>query len=147
MEKLDVDMPCRYQNSVGGHVYTDGVCHWWIISESETCDEVYLVSFNLSDEVFTKTYTPSNMDDTGIDISNDTRVVFRHLMLLNGSICWISNYNELTTTFHISILGEVGVKESRTKLFMVGPLSYIEYPIGVGKKGNIIFRRNDDELV
>jgi len=52
-----------------------------------------------------------------------------------------------TTNFHISILGEYGIKESWTKLFVVGPLSCIECPIGVGTKGEIFFIRKDNELV
>ncbi|MCH82794.1 F-box/kelch-repeat protein [Trifolium medium] len=40
-------------------------------------------------------------------------------------------------------LGELGVKESWTKLFVVGPLPYIEYPIGAGKNGHIFFRKKD----
>jgi hypothetical protein len=44
-------------------------------------------------------------------------------------------------------LGEVGIKESWIKLFIVGPLSRVEHPIGIGKKGDIFFRKNDDVLV
>lgn len=135
--KVAVDMPTQYNSGVGVQVYMDGVCHWW--SES---DEVYLVSFELINEVFVKTPIPSNMDDNDID----SRILFRHLNVLNGSIVWISNY-AVTGTFHISILGEVGVKESWTKLFIVGPLPDIEYPIGIGKKGDIFFRKKDNELV
>ena len=135
-------MPTQYNNGVGVHVYTDGACHWW--GETDTHDEVYLVSFYLSNEVFVKTPMPSNMGD--IDIDFNTRLVFRHLNVLNGSIVWISNYAG-TTTFHISVLDEVGVKESWTKLFIVGPLSCVEHPIGVGMKGNIFFIKKDNELV
>ncbi|XP_058744980.1 F-box only protein 8-like [Vicia villosa] len=144
-KKLDIDMPRQYYGSVGLHVYMDGVCHWW--SESEIGNEVYLVSFDLRNEVFVKTFIPSNMDDADIDIGIDTRIVFRDVVVLNGAIGWISNYNKAAPTFHISILGEVGVKESWTKLFTVGPLSCVEYVIGVGKNGDIFFRKNDDELV
>jgi hypothetical protein len=51
------------------------------------------------------------------------------------------------TTFHISILGELGVTESWTKLFIVGPLPYIHYHVGAGKNGDIFFRNNNGELV
>jgi len=51
------------------------------------------------------------------------------------------------TTFHISVLGEVGVKESWIKLFIVGPLPDVERPIGVGKKGDIFFMKKDQDLV
>jgi hypothetical protein len=44
-------------------------------------------------------------------------------------------------------LGELGVKESWTKLFIIGPLPCLEYPVGAGKKGKILFRRKDHELV
>ncbi|CAI8587113.1 unnamed protein product [Vicia faba] len=117
--------------------YMDGVCHWW--DESETRDKAYLVSFDLSNEVFFKTSIPSNMDDdTDIDIGIDTRIVFRYLLVLNGSIGWITNYHE-TATFHISILGEVRVKDLWTKLFVVGLLSCVDHLMGVGKNNDIFF--------
>jgi len=137
--KVDaVDISANYHTDVGVRVYMDEMCHWW--GQSETRDEVYLVSFDLSSEVFVKTYIPSIMDDV------DSGTMFRHLDVLNGSIGWILNYTE-TATLHISILGEIRVKESWTKLFIVGLLSCVEHPIGVGKKGNIFFRKKDDELV
>ncbi|XP_058745137.1 F-box protein CPR1-like [Vicia villosa] len=142
---LDIDMPIHYYSS-GVHAYIDGVCHWW--GESETCKEVYLASFDLSNETFVKTSIPSNMSEADIDIGiDDTRFVCRHLVVLNGSIGWLTYYEEVAPTFHISILGEVGVKESWTKLFTVGPLFGIVHPIGVGKKGDIFFRKDDNELV
>jgi molecular chaperone HtpG len=137
---LDLDMPTQYPNCESVHVYTDGVCHWWGEDESEIGDEVCLVSFDLNNETFVKTFIPSNMDYI------DSAIVFRHLNILNGSIGFISSYAE-TSTFHISILGEVGIKESWIKLFIVGPLSCVEHPIGIGKKGDIFFRKKDDELV
>ncbi|KAI5439989.1 hypothetical protein KIW84_025376, partial [Lathyrus oleraceus] len=65
---------------------------------------------------------------------------------LNESIALISNCLK-ATTFHISILAELGVKESWIKLFIVGPIPSIEYPIGVGKKGDICFKQENNELV
>lgn len=67
-------------------------------------------------------------------------------MVLNESITWITNYKK-TTTFHISILGEVGGKKSWIKLMTVGPMPYVEHPIGVGKNGNIVFTKEDDEFM
>lgn len=43
-------------------------------------------------------------------------------------------------------MGEVGAKESWIKLFIVGPLLSVEHPIGVGKKGDIFFRKKDNQL-
>ncbi|PNY10138.1 F-box protein, partial [Trifolium pratense] len=137
--KVDQDMPTQYHGSVGVQVYMDGACHWW--GEGETPNEVHLVSFFLSNDVYEKTSIPTNMDG-----GTDTRVMFRHLDVLNGSIAWISNYAQ-ANTFHISILGEIGVKESWTKLFIVEPSSFVEHPIGMGKNGSIFFRKKDDELV
>jgi F-box interacting protein len=103
--KLNVDMPFSY-NATGSDVYMNGVCHWlW-----EGDDENYLVSFNLSNEVFFK--TPF---DNHVDFCFD-------LVLLNGSVAIISN-NKWTAhaSLSISILGEIGVKESWVKVFDVEP--------------------------
>jgi molecular chaperone HtpG len=159
--KLDIDMPSQY-SGLGVQVYTDGVCHWQ--HKSKTRDNVCLVSFDLSNETFERTSIPSNMEvyvETSIPSNMDNKVsgitrpkkkkkvsgiIFRHLFVLNGSIAWVSNYANMTT-FHISVLGEVGVKESWIKLFIVGPLPDVERPIGVGKKGDIFFMKKDKDLV
>jgi molecular chaperone HtpG len=65
--------------------------------------------------------------------------------VLNGFIALFSYHKD--TTFHISILGEFGMKESWTKLLTVGPFPFVERPIGVGPKGEIFFARKDEELV
>jgi len=71
----------------------------------------------MSNKTFVRTYIPSNMEvyvKTSIPSNMDnivSGVIFRHLFVLNGSIAWVSNYVKMTT-FHISVLGEVGVKES-----------------------------------
>ena len=137
---LDVDMPTCPRDKVGGHVYMDGVCHW--LSKSKTDDyqyrtynENYLVSFNLTTEMFITTSILTNMND----------IDYRYLAVLNGSIVLISNFAK-TTIFHISILGEVGVKESWTKLFTM-ELHDIDWHIGVGKNGDIFFIKKDDELI
>jgi F-box interacting protein len=133
--EIDVDMPLFYHNENDPLVSMDGVSHWWNKDETHT----YLVSFDFSNESFTTTPIPSYIDD-------DSFMVRRDLVILNGSIAFILKY-EMTSTIHISILGELGVKESWTKLFIVGPLPYFDYPIGAGKKGKILFRRKDSELV
>ncbi|PNX99634.1 F-box protein [Trifolium pratense] len=104
---------------------------------SEDTYEAYLVSFDVSNEVFFTTPMPDDSFDLGL--------VESHLVMLNGYIALISYYGE-TATFYISILGEIGVKESWTKLFIVGSMSIVERPIGAGKKGNILFMKKDGEL-
>jgi len=137
--KLDVDMPTGYLTS-GSRVYKNGVCHWW--DEREAC----LVSFDLSRDVFFRTSLPLYVDD-----DYDFDLVDRRFMVLNGSVACISTYEtsnvNTPTAFNVSLLGELGVKESWTKLFVYGPLPCIDHPIGAGNKGDIFFRSKEDELV
>ncbi|AES87525.1 putative F-box domain-containing protein [Medicago truncatula] len=139
---LDVSsMPCSLARIDGTQVYMDGVCHWLAEEVDDTLEGPCVVSFYLSNEEFFITYIPSYLDDCF-----NLHTLWINLAVLNGSIALIS-YHEETTNFHISILGEYGIKESWTKLFMVGPLSCIERPIGVGTKGEIFVIRQDKELV
>jgi len=145
--KLDVDMPPSLKWKEGTHLYMDGVCHWLckksygFSQKHNSAFQPCLVSFYLSNETFL--ITPIHSDE-------DDRVEFKaswiNLAVLTGSIALFS-YIEETTTFHVSILGEIGMKESWTKLFIVGPLPCVERPMGVGKKGEIFFLRKDEELV
>jgi len=66
--------------------------------------------------------------------------------VLNMSIAIISNHAN-KNYFHISVLGELSVKESWIKLFVVGPLPCVQRPIGVGKKGDIFFIKEDSEVI
>ncbi|XP_004506312.1 F-box protein CPR1-like [Cicer arietinum] len=133
--KHDVDTPfCSSYDEV----YMDGFCHWSGIDDYHSLSKVgpCLVSFDLCNEVFLTTPFPSDM----VDYCDILRLV-----LLNGSIAIII-YDE-STTFHIRILGELGVKESWANVFIVKPLPCVQHPIGVGEKGDIFLRKNDDELV
>jgi F-box interacting protein len=118
------------------NVYMDGVSHWWDKNEKHT----YLVSFDFCNESFTTTPIPSYIDDDSFEVNRD-------LVILNGSIAFILNYKK-ASTIHISILGELGVKESWTKLFVVGPSPSLNYPIVAAKKGKILLRsRSNKRLV
>ncbi|MCH87173.1 F-box protein [Trifolium medium] len=137
--KIDVDMPYSLL-SYGTKAYMDGVCHW--LCKTDSTVGSCLVSFYLSNETFFITSLPSD-----VDYGFDVKAPWIKLAVLNGSIALISYYKE-TATFHITILGEFGTKESWTKLLIVGPLSCVERPIGgVGRKGEIFFIRKDNELV
>jgi molecular chaperone HtpG len=136
--KLDVNMPSS-KSEEGTQVYMNGLCHWlcqWNSSVGKYC----VVSFYLSNEMFFITPIPSD-EDVCFEFG-----AWINLVVLNRSIAFIS-YHKKTTTFYISILGELGVEESWTKLFIVGPLSCVERPLGVGTKGEIFFVRKDKELV
>ncbi|GAU35491.1 hypothetical protein TSUD_384460 [Trifolium subterraneum] len=130
-KKLDVDMSMVMFPEEGEHIarfYMDEMCHWWDNVEKDSSDETYFVSFDVSNEVFFTTPMP-DVDDTF-----DLRLVKRQLVIWE------------TGTLQISILGEIGVKESWTKLFIVGPLPYFNRPIGAGKNGDIFFVNKDVEL-
>ncbi|XP_068501226.1 uncharacterized protein [Phaseolus vulgaris] len=127
--------------------YLDGMCHWlgdWRESYVEP-RKAYLVSFDLSNEVWF--ITPLPHFDIPLEIYGnfDITLVESHLFLLNGSIALISNYYK-TTTFSISILVEIGKKETWTKLVTLGPLPYLSRPIGIGNMSNILFRTTDGKL-
>ncbi|KAK2377995.1 hypothetical protein QL285_078608 [Trifolium repens] len=122
-----------------GHLYMDGLSHWKC---SDKHDQIYMVSFDWSNEIFCATLVPPNMNSYGYE-SYDCLWVSSDLVLLNGSIALILTYKD-TATLHISILGELGVKESWTKIFIVGPLTCLVYPIGAGNKGDILFRKKKD---
>ena len=133
--KIDMDhMPPSYTGTE--EVYMDGVSHW--LDQRST--HIFLMSFDFSKESFITTAIPLDIDDGSYNF-----LVWRNLMILNGTIAFISNY-EQTSTYHISILGEPGVIESWTKLFIVETFPCLEYPIGAGKNGNILFRKKDGEL-
>ncbi|MCI15523.1 F-box protein, partial [Trifolium medium] len=112
-------------------VHLNGMCHW--VGKIDD-DEIYVMSFNLSNDVF---FT------TPVDCNGDS---FFKLVALNGYVSIISSYCYNAESYDISILGEIGVKESWTRLFHVGPLSQVECPIGAGKKGNIFFRNSVGKL-
>jgi hypothetical protein len=99
-----------------GLIVMDGICHWW--SESENCDKHFLVSFNLSNEVFLTTtiplYIPSDIYPNFL-----FSFVKSHLVVFNGSITSISWYLLDKTTYHISIFGELDVKRRIGKHYMM----------------------------
>ncbi|GAU18162.1 hypothetical protein TSUD_248620 [Trifolium subterraneum] len=146
--KLDLNIPNRYyytQNRFIG-VYTNGVCHWWARTDDspniEDAEE-YLLSFNFSNELMFTTPRPSYLD---VRHCLSSKLVDRCLFLLNESIALISTNLDMAT-IQISILGELGVRESWTKFLTVMCLPSIEYPIGVGNLSNIVFfAKNDDKL-
>lgn len=139
--KLDIVMPSTSCTTNRTRAYMNGVCHWWCIQHFQFESKADLVSFDLSNETFITTPIPLYIDDC-TDV--DDYCSWRHLAVLNGSIS-LFTYHEHMATFKISVLGELSVKESWTKLFILGPLPCIEYPIGFGK-GKIFFIRKDKEV-
>jgi hypothetical protein len=138
-----MNMPCWHPDAPYGPLCIDGICHWW--AKIENSYEYLLASFNLNNEILITTPIPLYIPSI-IDTSVRLIIVERRLVLLNGSIASIS-WHFRKTTFHISILGEHGVKESWTKLFVVGPLRDVKHCIGAGKNGDIFFEKKDGQLV
>ncbi|CAI8604998.1 unnamed protein product [Vicia faba] len=104
----------------GFEVYVDGACHWLIWNTNiEEHIKLTLLSFDLSDEAFIT--TPIGEEFWTSYTYN------RRLVVLNGSIALISNYDD-DIVFHISILGELGVTESWIKLYIYGPFPSLEWP-------------------
>ncbi|CAI8617269.1 unnamed protein product [Vicia faba] len=142
-KKLEIDMPsCSKYNSGFGtfRVYLDGVCHWLNLNRNNNYDEASLISFDLNSEAFINTPIPSFAGEccTGLSVLNDSIALFTY------------DHNIRTfeiSTFDISVLGEIGAEESWYKLLTVGPLPWFEIPIGVGKKGEIFFKKRDNEFV
>jgi molecular chaperone HtpG len=128
--KMDIDMPSRVNFD---NVSLNGICHW--LGEANDNYDIVVVSFHLGNEVCFVTPLPS-LEEMDYDSDNVK------LQVLNGSVVVIVNHIE-TKSFHISILGEIGVKESWVRLFDIGPLSCIMRPIIVWNKGNIIVRKDD----
>jgi len=120
--------------------YRDGMCHWWYKSEDHLF-ETSLMSFDVSNGLFITTPMPKDNDDV-----LDLNWIKRHLVTLINEYIVLISYRGEMTTFHISILSEIGVKESWTKFFNVGPLSCVARPIRGGKNGDIFFIKNDEEL-
>ncbi|XP_058762694.1 F-box/kelch-repeat protein At3g06240-like [Vicia villosa] len=137
---LNLSMRHKFMNRE--QLYMEGgLSHW--MCEYETHDGIYMMlSFDWSNEVFIQTPVPSDID------GNFVPFVRRHLVLLKGSIALILNFTE-TATFHISVLGELGVKESWTKMFMVGlgPIPFLMYPVGAVRNGDMVFTKKDDRLI
>ncbi|XP_024628796.1 putative F-box protein At3g16210 [Medicago truncatula] len=125
-KRLDLDDMAR---GTGRKVYLNGLCHWWAMR-----DDNYMVSFNLSTEMFSTTLLPLDMQDRYHDEWVDMGRRYLDLVVLNGFVAMILKHVK-TAAFHIYVLGEPGHRESWTKLFIVGPLPNVWRPLGAGKKG------------
>nr|KYP34435.1 F-box/kelch-repeat protein At3g06240 family [Cajanus cajan] len=138
-KKLDLDTICASKicKPMGPMVNLNGSLHWWGTKHHDIATkEDLLISFDKSNEMF---------HITPIDCPTNSYYVNRYLAVFNGSIAVISNYFK-TNILDISILGEIAVKESWTKLLTITPLPCFELPIFVGNKGIIFFIKEDGEL-
>jgi len=120
-------------------------CHWLDLNND-------MGSFDFSNEIFVATKLPS------FDFSKETsfegvssiydfnrRKLATNLVVLNVFVAFICTVLK-TAYLHIWVLGELGVKESWTKLFVSGPLPGVIRPIAVGIKSVIFYIKEDTEL-
>jgi len=135
--------PCFICSSLRGmDTYINGVASW----EASVDDWKGILSFDMSDEVFLKTQLPD-------DVLNDSG---RHFFVLNESIAmavticseddmYIIESSEVC--FDIWLLLEVGVNDSWTRLFTIGPITGITRPLGSWKNDSIFFEKYYRQLV
>ncbi|XP_058753646.1 F-box/kelch-repeat protein At3g06240-like [Vicia villosa] len=140
-KKFDVDKKHSLNFWSNEQVYINGLSHRVCKVATHKCNESYVLSFDWHREVFTTTPIPFDIEDI-IDFLNG----WRHLVLLNGSTALILNSTR-TSTFHIYILGEFGVKESWTKIFTIESFPNLKYPIGMGKRSDMLLKKKDGGLV
>lgn len=122
--------------------YSNGFYHCLVAVENE---EV-LLSFDMSNEVFITTQFP---DDSGLGGISMTYYFSNSFMEINGSVGGIVDHDYLAIDkcYDVWVLGEVGVKESWSKLYTVGPISNVDGPVGVGCHGEIFFTDKDCNFV
>lgn len=126
--KLNMDLSVFWD----GHsmMNLNELCHWQVNDQ--------MASFDFTNEIFFETTLPSFDLKDGMSTKKD-------LAVLHGSVAFIHNVVE-TGYLHIWILGELGVNESWTKLFVLGPVPCIGRPIGVRIKSVMFYLKEDEEL-
>jgi F-box interacting protein len=123
----------------GPMTYVNGVASWRVLGDGYDWGGV--LSFDMSDEVFLETPLPD------VVMKNRHPNFWEELFLLNESIAMpVSSHSEewSNVCFDIWLLLEVGVKDSWTKLFTIGP--GIPRPLGFWKNGTM-FLENVNGLV
>ncbi|XLS58471.1 hypothetical protein HN51_008226 [Arachis hypogaea] len=80
-------------------------------------------------------------------VTGAVRSMKKVLGVLNESLALISSLDE-NSCIEISILGEIGVKESWVKLFTVRHILEVDFPFGMGNKCDLIYfiENYNDEL-
>ncbi|XP_059436805.1 F-box/kelch-repeat protein At3g06240-like [Corylus avellana] len=131
----DSPLCCTGELKIDGlNTYINGMASW-----SASVGWEGVLSFDMSDEVFLKTPVPD-------DVLNNCN---RHFFLLKESIAMaVGIVVDYLMWFDIWLLLEVGVKDSWTRLFSIGPFpDYIERPLGFWKSGIMFFENLDGQMV
>ncbi|XP_059436765.1 F-box/kelch-repeat protein At3g06240-like [Corylus avellana] len=115
-------------------IYINGIACWWAYA----ADWEGVLSFDMSDEVILKTPLP-----------DDVLIFIMDFFVLNESIAMAVCIEEGTdiVCFDIWLLLEVGVKDSWSKLFTIGPFTDILKQLGFWKNGTMFLEKYDGQLV
>ncbi|MED6128108.1 hypothetical protein PIB30_094536 [Stylosanthes scabra] len=141
-------------NLTGFTIYLNGTCHWRsvVLQEESYVASLGTYKWTYVDTLFSVDIGNNKLTTTSIsewEYIKDVVLkdpVDRKLVALNSYVATISMCLK-TKCIDISILAEIGVNESWVKLFTIRPLSSIEGIMGIGIKGDLLLRKNDDELV
>ncbi|MED6165531.1 hypothetical protein PIB30_100412, partial [Stylosanthes scabra] len=139
---------------IGFTIYLNGTCHWRsvVLQEDSYVASLGTYKGRFVDTLFSVDIGNTKFTTTTIsewEFNKDINIkdlVDRKLVALNSYVATISMCLK-TKCIDISILAEIGVNESWVKLFTIRPLSSIEGIMGIGIKGDLLLRKNDDELV
>ncbi|XP_059436789.1 F-box/kelch-repeat protein At3g23880-like [Corylus avellana] len=126
--------PCFIFEGVACPTYINGMASWLAYDKARLYN-LFVLSFDMSDEVFLKTPHPDNVLK-GVD-----------LFVLNESIAMsIATMGDkcMGLQFDIWLLLKVGVKDSWTRLFPIRPSAFIHRPLGFWKNDTMILSKIDD---
>ncbi|XP_062160487.1 F-box/kelch-repeat protein At3g23880-like [Alnus glutinosa] len=127
--------PCFLSTfDVGSRIYINGMASW--LAYENDC-KVFVLSFDMSDEAFLKTPLPDTYREGGEEL-----FVLNELIAITIPMTIDEQYFELI--YDIWVLLEIGVKDSWTKLFTIGPFIQIN---DIGWPGPLGFWKNDLMLI
>lgn len=133
-------MPVTYiVSGRGSKAYLNGNYCWW--GKYNNNDDQAMISFNMSDEVFQTTPLP------GVCSVTIYGGYLKSFAVLNESIALILFPCKDVQCFEIWLLTEFGNKESWTKLYTIGPISGLAFPLGFSKNGAFFMRNKFGQLI
>ncbi|XP_059439385.1 F-box/kelch-repeat protein At3g23880-like [Corylus avellana] len=127
-KKVDIPLSVTIDRFYAPMIYINGMAFWRAYAD----DWEGVLSFDMSDEVFLKTPLPL--------------LYIRDFFVLNESTTLAVGVIA-EDGFDIWLLLEVGVKDSWSKLFTIGPFTDIMRPLGFWKNGIMFLEKCDGQMV
>ncbi|XP_022740587.1 F-box/kelch-repeat protein At3g06240-like [Durio zibethinus] len=140
--KFNDNLTAEFFHSYGNdQVYSNGFYHCMAVVDSEEL----LLSFDMSNEVFVTTPFP----DGRLGKNCRTTRYLTYLMEINGSLGGLLCHDYYVTDgcYDVWVLGELGLKNSWTKLFTIESLPPATTPLGVGSDGEIFFVNEESNFL